>query len=304
MDSPSIIELNETFQYSTANHAYTLRWTSIGDPTLPALVLIHGTPWSSYIWFAHAQALSSLFHIYLFDNPGFGASPRGQIHPGKQGNISKEAELDANFSQESEIFAALYKHWKASWGSKDAHIVAHSSGGLMSLRAFILHDCQFLSLYLVNVAALGSFRHPYFERFKERESFFQSLTLEDFDSIVASFIRDSASSKLNEEIIKALKAPWVINAQGNEDFVRQMVRASQHNADGVEHMYPEVGIRIPVRIAWGEEDRWNHVLTASKIREKLNAKEVFLIDGAGHLVMLDKVIELGVDIRRWLEQQQ
>ncbi|KAJ5737642.1 uncharacterized protein N7483_002767 [Penicillium malachiteum] len=304
MASPSTIELNEIFQHSTATHAYTLHWTSIGAPASTPLVFIHGTPWSSHIWYAHAQALSSHFHVYLFDNPTFGASPLGQPLPGKSHAISKEAELDADFSQESEVFAALYNHWKASWGSKDAHVVAHGSGALMSLRAFILHDCQFLSLYLINVTTLGPSPHPYFERFKNAESFFQSLTLEDFDKIVAAFIRGSTSSKLGEELIETLKTPWVSTEEGNKAFIRQMIRASQHNADEVEDRYPEVGLRIPVRIAWGDEDHLNHVVTASKLKEKLNAKEVFVIEGAGHLVMLDNVIELGVDLRRWLDQQQ
>ncbi|KAJ5702594.1 hypothetical protein N7488_010142 [Penicillium malachiteum] len=302
--SPSPIELNESFEHSTATHTYTIRWTSIGDPSAPPLVFIHGTPWSSRVWYTHAQALSSHFHVYLFDNPGFGTSPLDQSLPGQQ--ISKETDLDTDFSRESEVLAALYKHWKASWGPKDAHVVAHGSGGLISLRALLLHDCQFVSLYLINVAALGASQHPYFERFKDAEPFFQSLSLEDFDSIVASFIRDSASSKLTGELMDDLKAPWVSTEQGKKAFIRQMIRASQHDtpADQLENMYPEVGLKIPVQVAWGNEDHWYHVATASKLKEKLNAKDVFVIEGAGHLVMLDNVTELGLNLAQWLDRQE
>ncbi|KAJ5716516.1 hypothetical protein N7493_008427 [Penicillium malachiteum] len=308
MASPSLspIELNEYFKHSTATHTYNIRWASIGDPSAPPLVFIHGTPWSSRVWYVHAQALSSHFHVYLFDSPGFGTSPLGQPLPGQE--INKEVELDADFSRESEVLAALYKHWKASWGPKDAHVVAHGSGGLMSLRALLLHDCQFVSLYLINVAALGAFQHPYFERFKDAEPFFQSLSLDDFDTVVTSFIRDSASSKLSGELMEALKAPWVSTEQGKKAFIRQMIRASasQHDAlaDQLENMYPEIGTKIPVRVSWGDEDHWNHVLTASKLKDKLNAKDFFLIEGAGHLVMIDNVTELGVDLGRWLDQQE
>ena len=56
---------------------------------------------------------------------------------------------------------------------------------------------------------------------------------------------------------------------------------------------------MPVRIIWGEEDKWIPVETAMMPKEKLNAKDVVFIEGAGHLVMYDQEASLGIESGWW-----
>ncbi|KAJ5272504.1 Alpha/Beta hydrolase protein [Penicillium angulare] len=300
--SSSTIQLNQTFEYSSATHNYQIHWTSLGKSSSPPLIFVHGTPWSSKVWHTHAKSLANYFQVYLFDNPGFGDSPLGQALPGKENSISKELALDADLSQQSEVFAALYKYWSTSWGTKEAHVVAHDHGGLMSLRAHILHDCQFASLCLINVVALGPFGQPLFKLVAENEDVFQALTGPVFEGVVESYIRDASYRPLSKEMMDVLKAPWLVSEEGRKGFVRQMVQANSRSTEEVESRYPEVGRKIPVRIIWGKDDGWIPVETAWRLGDKLNAREVVLIDEAGHLVMYDQEGNLGVELGWWLSQ--
>ena len=63
-------------------------WARMGSG--PAVVLCHGTPWSSRIWQPFAEALSADHTVYLWDMPGYGASSMDAEHPvdfGVQGEL-------------------------------------------------------------------------------------------------------------------------------------------------------------------------------------------------------------------------
>lgn len=299
----SDIELTQTFHHSTTVLDYNIRWTSLGNVALPPLIFVHGTPWSSHVWYSYAKSLAQYFRVYLFDNPGFGDSPLGNPIDGE--TISKEVALDADLAQQSEVFAALYKFWAQDWQeSKGAHVVAHDHGGLMSLRANLLHGCDYRSLCLIDVVALGPFGQPLFKLVAENEGVFTALTGPVFEGVVESYIRDAAHKDLGKETMDALKNPWISSEEGRKGFVRQMVQANSRSAEEVEGRYHEVGENMPVRIIWGKEDEWIPVETAQRLKEKLNAEDVVVIEGAGHLVMYDQPGRLGIELGWWLSKNE
>ncbi|KAI9040596.1 alpha/beta fold hydrolase [Aspergillus affinis] len=291
-----------TFHFSTSTHSYQIHWRSLGDFNSPPLVFIHGTPWSSRVWNSYGLSFAKYFQVYLFDNPGFGASPLGQPLPDKKNAITDKIALDADLSQQSEVFAALYKRWQASWAShqQKAHVIAHDHGGLMALRANILHGSEYSSLCLIDVVALGPFGQPLFKLIAENQSVFEALTGPVFEGVVESYIRDAAHRELNKETMEMLKRPWIEDEQGRKGFVRQMVQANSRSTKEVEGRYHEVGAKMPVRIIWGKEDKWIPVETAERLKDKLNAQDIVLIEEAGHLVMYDQEGKLGVELGWWL----
>lgn len=299
MDSP--IALTQTFHHDTTTHRYHIRWTSLGDATAPPLIFVHGTPWSSRVWHTHAQTLARYFHVYLFDNPGFGESPLGRPLPGQEHAITAEIALDASLAQQSEVFAALFHSWAPDWGQKKPHVVAHDHGGLMTLRAHLLHGCDYASLCLIDVVALGPFGQPLFKLVAENQSVFEALTGPVFEGVVESYIRDAAHHELDKETMEMLKAPWISSEEGRKGFVRQMVQANSRSAEAVEGRYPEVGQNLPVRVIWGTEDKWIPMETAERLKQRLNGTDVVLIEGAGHLIMYDQPGRLGVELGWWLK---
>lgn len=297
--TPCAVDLKETFHHSTATHTYQIRWTSLGSSHSPPIVFVHGTPWSSRVWIPYAQSLSKYFHVYLFDNPGFGASPLGNPLPVAEGSISSAVKLDADLAGQSEVFAALYKFWAQNWRQKP-HVIAHDHGGLMCLRAHLIHGCQFGSLCLINAVAIGPFGQPLFKLVAENEPVFTALTGPVLEGMVEAYIRDAAHNELRRDTMEMLKRPWISSETGRKGFIRQMVQANSRNTDDVEHRYAEVGKTMPVRIIWGKEDQWIPVETATRLKRKLNAQDLVLIEGAGHLVMYDQEAKLGVELGWWL----
>ncbi|KAL8840532.1 MAG: hypothetical protein Q9170_001285 [Blastenia crenularia] len=297
--SPSL-ELTRILDHSTSIFSHQIHWTSLGNSNSPPLIFIHGTPWSSRVWHTYALSLSNYFHVYLFDNPGFGQSPLGKILPDKENSTSREVKLDADLAQQSEVFAALYKSWEKDWKGHRPHVIAHDHGGLMSLRAHLLHGCEYASLCLIDVVALGSFGQPLFKLVAENEGVFTSVTGPVFEGIVESYIRDAAHKELDKATMAMLKAPWVDSEEGRKGFVRQMVQANSRSTEEVEGRYSEVGRSMPVKIIWGEEDKWIPVQTAWRLGVRLGVRDVVVIEEAGHLIMFDQEGRLGVELGWWL----
>ena len=295
--------LSQIFEHKTCYHEYSIHWTSLGSPSSPPLIFIHGTPWSSCVWVPFALSLSRHFHVYLFDNPGFGESPLGKPIPGKDGEINTKIALDADLAEQSAVFAALFESWSndegQGWKRRGAHVVAHDHGGLMSLRAHLLHGCKYSSLCLIDVVAIGPFGQPLFKLVAEHENVFKQLTGPVFEGVVEAYVRDAAHKPLDKEVMEMLKAPWLKNKEGREGFVRQMCQANSRSTKEVESRYGEVGGKLPVKIIWGKDDKWIPVETADRLGKALKVKEVVVIEEAGHLIMYDQEARLGVELGWW-----
>ena len=317
------ISLDSTFTHRTNTQTYTLRYTSLGSPSSPPLIFIHGTPWSSIVWHPFALSLASQFHVYLFDNPGFGTSRLPTPLP--DAKLSAEEELDADLKEQSAVYAALFKSWQNSedegWNGRKPHVIAHDHGGLMALRALLLHDCRYASLCLIDVVAIPQpfgEKKSLFQLVAENRSVFEDERLADgegriFEGLVDGYIRDAAYTKLEEGVVEALKEPWTRRgAVGRKGFVRQMVQAYNRDVHEVAGRYKEVAglLKGNLRVIWGMEDRWIPCETAERLVKTLGADgaergdKVRLIENAGHLIMLDQPGRLGVELGLWLAESQ
>ena len=170
----------------------------------------------------------------------------------------------------------------------------------MTLRAHLLHGCNYASLCLIDVVAIGPFGQPLFELIARNEDVFKQLTGAVFEGVVEAYIRDAAHIELNKEKMEMLKRPWISSEEGRHAFVRQMVQAGNRSTKEVEDRYPEVGQKLPIVVIWGKEDKWIPVAYAERLKQKLNAKEAIVIDGAGHLIMYDQAARLGVELGLWM----
>ncbi|OQD91093.1 hypothetical protein PENANT_c001G04297 [Penicillium antarcticum] len=291
--------LNQTFQYQNSAYSYIVKWCSLGNPASPPLIFIHGTPWSSRLWVPFALSLSRHFHIYLFDRPGFGDSLPEQQLPGTTTSARKAGELDADLARQAEVYAALFKSWEKEWHNQRANIVAHDNAGLISLRAHLLHDCQYASLCLIDVVAIGPFGKSLFEVVANDPHHFMRLPEMAFEGILESYIRNAAFYELPKEIMQMLKSPWMREG-GRAQFIRELCQANSRSTAAVEGRYGEVGRNMPVKVIWGADDKWIPAESAWRLGKALAAKEVAVMEKAGHLSMLDQPGQFGVELGRWL----
>ncbi|MGH3368080.1 MAG: alpha/beta fold hydrolase [Nocardioidaceae bacterium] len=260
----------------------TVHWDRLGS-TGPAVVLCHGTPWSSAVWQPLAAALSADFTVYVWDMPGYGESSKDDGH---------RVSLDV----QGELLSDLLR----IWGLDRPHLVAHDYGGAVALRAHLLHSAPMASLALVDVVALAPWGTDFLHLVRQNVAVFDSLPAQIHQGVVRSYVSGASHRGLTEEETVMLVRPW-LGTQGQSAFYRQIAQADQVYTDEVEPSYPSID--LPVLVVWGEQDGWIPVERAHRLAALIPGARLRTIPDAGHLVQLDAPATLAVELHRWLSEQ-
>ncbi|MFP7761643.1 alpha/beta fold hydrolase [Marisediminicola sp. LYQ85] len=259
----------------------TVRWERFGSG--PALVFLHGTPWSSLLWRPIARALARRFTVYLWDMPGYGSS-------------SKEPSHSVDLGVQSEVFAALLDHWNLT----RPHVVAHDFGGAVALRARLLHGAEFASLCLVDVVALTPWGSPFFNLVKEHAAVFEQLPSAVHKGAVEAYINGASHKGLRVDDLEMLVKPW-LGEENQTAFYRQIAQADERFTTEIEG---ELGrITEPVHIIWGVEDTWIPADRARRLNDAIPHASVTLIPEAGHLIQLDAPAALSAELADWMAER-
>ncbi|MEP9384649.1 alpha/beta hydrolase [Nocardioides sp. KR10-350] len=268
------MELTETFEW----RGRTVRWRREGAG--PPVVFCHGTPWSSVLWSPLASALVGEFTAYLWDMPGYGASSKSPDHA---------VSLDV----QGELLVALLDHW----GLEGPHVVAHDIGGAVALRAHLLHGAEYASLALVDVVALRPWGSDFFRLVQQHADVFERLPGAVHEGVVRAYVAGASAQGLAERDLDVLVAPW-LGEEGQPAFYRQIAQADEAHTDEVEPLYPSV--RAPVHVVWGEADGWIPVDRAHRLASMVPGAGLTVVEGAGHLIHLDRPEALAVAVSGWL----
>ncbi|MDQ3156311.1 MAG: alpha/beta hydrolase [Actinomycetota bacterium] len=271
------MELSRTVEW----RGRSVAWDRLGSG--PAVVMCHGTPWSSTVWVPFAEALSQEFTVYLWDMPGYGRSSK---HSGHAVDLGLQAEL----------FTDLLTHWDL----RAPHVVAHDFGGAVSLGAHLLHDAPYSSLALVDVVALRPWGSEFFRRISQNEEAFAAQPPAIHRAVLEAYIAGASHCGLSSAQMASLTSPW-LSAEGQRAFYRQIAEADERFTDDIQDRYSEID--IPVKIVWGRDDGWIPVERATELARLIPGAEIELIAGAGHLVQYDAPVHLAIALQRWLGRQ-
>ncbi|WP_030266236.1 alpha/beta fold hydrolase [Streptomyces violens] len=256
-------QLSRTFP-STAG---TVRFERFGPEDADPVVLLHGTPFSSYVWQEIARALAQRYQVYVWDMPGYGAS-------------EKREGQDVSLAAQGGVFAELLAHW----GLTRPSVVAHDFGGAVALRAHLLHGAAYSRLALVDPVALAPWGSPFFRLVSEHAPVFEQLPPALHLALVREYVSSASHRGLREDVAEELVRPWSGEA-GQAAFYRQIAQADQRYTDEIQGKY--AGIDIPVTVCWGTEDTWIPVAKAHELAAAIPGARLQLISDAGHLVPLD-----------------
>jgi pimeloyl-ACP methyl ester carboxylesterase len=271
------VELGERFEW----RGREIVWGRSGSG--PAVVLCHGTPFSSRVWQPFADALSSDFSVHLWDMPGYGRSSK---HPGQP----------VDFGSQAEAFAALLGHW----GLDRPHVVAHDFGGAVSLRTRLVGGVPYASLLLVDVVAIPPSGSSFFRFVQEHPDLLGQLPAYIHAAIVRAYIQGASARGLPDEELDALLEPWT-GDDGQPAFYRQI---ADHDERYLEENEERLGeLDMPVRVLWGTDDAWIPAERGEKLAGLIPGATLRLIDGAGHLVHYDAPVELMDQLRVWLSRR-
>ncbi|WP_274558895.1 alpha/beta fold hydrolase [Streptomyces spiramyceticus] len=258
-----------------------VRWDRTGDAAGPPVVLLHGTPFSSYVWRAVARALGARgFSVYVWDMPGYGAS-------------EKAAGQDVSLAAQARVFADLLDHWNLP----DPQIVAHDFGGAVALRAHLLHGAHYRALALVDPVAVAPWGSPFFRLVGEHPAVFEQLPSALHGALVREYITSASSPGLHPAVLDRLVEPW-LGDLGQPAFYRQIAQADERYTDEIQRRYGELA--PPVLICWGTDDTWIPIARGRELDALIPCATFVPIEGAGHLVQEDAPAELTAALLEFL----
>lgn len=234
-----------------------------GEP----LILVHGTPWSSYNWRKIIPALSQWFTVYYYDLLGYGQSEK------RVKNVS--------LGVQNEVLKQLLDYWKL----ENPKIVGHDFGGTTVLRTHLLNQQSFEKIILIDPVAISPWGSPFFNHVVHYEPAFTGLPDYIHDAILARYVEGATYKPMEQETLQGIKESWT-GAEGQAAFYRQIAQSSQKYTDEVEPLYQS--IQVPVCLLWGEEDQWIPIEKGRQLHQNIRTSKFIPISKAGHLVQEDQ----------------
>jgi pimeloyl-ACP methyl ester carboxylesterase len=253
--------LTKTFGFEKQRVAYDV----LGDG--PPVVLVHGTPFCSFVWRRIAREVARRHLVFVYDLLGYGQSDK------RQGQ-------DVSLGVQNGVLAALLRHW----GLERPKIIAHDFGGATALRAHLLDGCDYEKLLLIDPVAVRPWGSPFVQHVRQHEAAFAGVPDYIQRAILAAYIQGAAFRPLPQEVLETYAAPW-LGPLGQPAFYRQIAQMDQRFTDEVQDSYGR--LRCPVRLIWGLEDRWIPVERGRELARLLPSCALIELPDCGHLMQED-----------------
>jgi pimeloyl-ACP methyl ester carboxylesterase len=260
-----------------------LRWARLGDPDAAPVVLVHGTPFSSFIWRNISRALAHDYRVYVWDLPGYGVS-------------EKYEDQDLSLDALARVFTELLDHWSL----EEPLVVAHDSGGAVAMGAHLRHGARYRRLGLVDVVSLAPWGSPFFQLVGEHAALFDSLPPRIHQALLREYVDTASSPGLHPATLESLVDPWMDDL-GQAAFYRQL-RQRTDDESFVEQIQDDYRtIDLPVAIRWGEDDTWIPPARGRELADRIPGATFRTIPDAGHLVQEDNPAALMAELLGFLD---
>ncbi|MGF1594455.1 MAG: alpha/beta fold hydrolase [Kiloniellaceae bacterium] len=233
----------------------------------PALVLAHGWPWSSYSWHRIIPDLARRYLVHWYDMPGYGRSEKGP---------EQRSSLDV----QGRVFAEML----AQWGLERPVVIAHDMGGAATLRAHLLHGCDFDRYVLMNVVAMRPWGSAFFDHVGRHVDAFLGLPPHIHRAVVEAYIRGAIVNGIDADDVERLVEPW-LSEEGRVSFYRQFAQADEIYTAEVEPRFGD--LRCPAMILWGEDDPWIPLARGKALHALMPRAAFEPLPAVGHLPQLE-----------------
>lgn len=266
--------LTRTFSFQGQIIRYDVRGNG------PPVVLVHGTPWSSFNWRHLIPHLAKDWTVYFYDLLGYGQSEM------------KEGQ-DVSLGIQNRVLAAFLDYLEL-----DApKIIGHDFGGTTVLRTHLLGGRDFERILVCNPVALSPWGSPFFAHVNRHESAFSGVPEYIHEAIVIAYVKGAMRAPMSMETLEGILRPWR-GDMGRRAFYRQIAQADRHYTDEIEPLYGQID--RPVLIAWGEKDDWIPIERGRQLNVAIPGSKLVPIPAAGHLVQEDQPQVLLEVIRKFL----
>ena len=247
-----------------------IRYLALGEGEGVPIVLIHGFGGDFNNWQFNQEALADGRVTYALDLPGHGGSTKdlgpGHVHVG--------------------ALAGAVLDFMDAKGIARAHLVGHSLGGAIALDLALNHPERVASVTAVCSAGLGSeINMDYID------GFMQARRRKQLQPVLEMLVADPemVSREMIEDVLKFKRldgAEAALNRIADDTFAGGRQALQQTGRLG------EIG--APVQVIWGRQDR---IIPASHAEGLPSSIRVHVLDGAGHMVHMEKAAEVNDLIR-------
>lgn len=237
-----------------------VRYAKRGDKS-DAVILLHGFGGDLDNWLFNIDALSEVATVYALDMPGHGQSTKTMANPSLKS-----------------MTVALAEFMKAA-GVGSAHLIGHSMGGAIAMQMALDNPDKVKSMTLICSAGLGPEIGDYVSNYIAAQG------RKDLKPVLETLFADKSlvSRQLVDDVLKYKRLDGVevfLKALGESLFGG----ATQHGAPGKAL----AGKGPKSLVIWGAADE---VIPPSHANNLAGAK-VHVIDGAGHMVFMEKAGEV------------
>ncbi|MEY8883357.1 alpha/beta fold hydrolase [Donghicola sp. XS_ASV15] len=243
-----------------------VRWGCLGQG--PALVALHGTPFSAQVWRRIIPHLCADRTVYFYDMPGYGQS-------------EKREGQDVSLGVQNTVLAGLF----AEWNLNKPDVLAHDFGGATALRACYLNGLRYRSLTIFDAVALAPWGSPFVQHVRQHQEAFAGMPSYMHEALLRAYLQTSANVPLTQEAMGIYAEPW-IGPVGQPAFYRQIAQMDQRYTDDIEGLFGVMD--CPVTVLWGTEDAWIPFAKGKELAAKISEAPLVPIWGAGHLVQEDR----------------
>jgi len=251
-----------------------LRYLTLGEGDSVPVLLLHGFGADLNAWMFTQPALADGRQVIALDLPGHGGSVK---------------QLDR---ADAESLAGIADHALHALGIERLHLVGHSMGGGIAISFALRRPERVATLSLISSASLGpeinaAFIDGFVRAARRREAI-EALNLLIHDPALVSrtMIEDVLRYKRLDGVPEALAA-----------FAEEWFPGGRQRVDLSGAL---LGLKLPVQIIWGREDRIIPVAHAEALASRL---PVHILEQTGHLPHMEKAGEVNRLIKRMIENQ-
>ena len=259
------------------NEGIKIRFSEMGDPSNPAVILLHGVPENLHAWYAVAPLLAEKYHVIALDWPGFGGSE----------------SLASNELYNSRYFADVLVDFMDTLDISKANIVGTDIGLLPAFLVGLKHPDRVLKLAVMD--GIPFFRPEYasweLRSFAKKGSILGKALVNWFPSISSKIARAKGFYRGNS-IPKEIRQAF---ADDGKSKTNQKAFLSYFQNFHISQTYFEkhvAELTTPVLVIWGTHDRFIDKKLAHEIAITVPNAKLKLIEKAGHYVHMDKPNEL------------
>ncbi|TDD14546.1 alpha/beta fold hydrolase [Nonomuraea diastatica] len=246
----------------------------------PPVILVHGTPASSFLWREVAPILAREHSVHVWDLLGFGDS-----RPAR--GVVPSIDLQAR------TLAELVRHWDLGAPA----LVGHDIGGATVLRAHLVHGVPVRRLALLDAAVISPWLTPFTHHMRTHADVYRTMPAQVFADIIRPRLRTATHRPMPEAVASAYLAPWD-GAAGQQRWIDQVAAVSDDDTRDIEARLHE--ITVPTHVLWGENDQWLPPATAARLAAAIPGARRTMISGAGHFLPEDSPYDTAEVLLRFL----